>query len=836
MKKLINYFFICLSLTIPSSVVAQIVPDTSLNTESSTIDSINELRQRIEGGAIRGENLFHSFQEFNVGEGLEVYFANPAGIENIFSRITGSNVSKIFGTLGVEGTANLFLMNPNGIVFGQNAAIDVGGSFIATTAESIKFKDGIGFSATKPLAKPVLTVEIPVGLGFGTNSSPIQVKGSGHSIVDTFTFLPYQNILSSDGLKVKPKQTIALLGGDIILDGGNITAESGQIELASVANGEVKLNKNNTSWNFNYENINSFGDIQITNRSSVNTSGFGDGKISFHGDEIEVSFGSIVMNQNQGSKPSQAISVNSRKLDINGVSENGDFRTSFGSIAAARGKSSTIKINTEEFFLRNGATLGTATYGIADGGNVVINAIVSVNLYGAWLSPLAPTASFLTAQSKGQGNAGNISIATKTMNVSFGAAVGSLALGSGNSGNLTINATDSISIVGDTDPNALMNNSDVFVATTASGNAGFLQIDTARLRIVDGGRINAASLSSGSSGKVVIDAVESIELIGGSTDFNITGQISSSASRAEGFSRTLAILESLESPTGNAGGVEINTPKLSVSDNGEINVRNGGIGDAGSLQINSDLVSFDNSTVAASTISGDGGNINLNTDRLSLSNNSQISATAGGVGDSGNIDITADTILGFNNSDITANAFEGSGGNIEITTDTIIGLEARPSLTPDNDITADSELGIDGTVTINSPESNAEEDVIVSARELNLESYRELLKGSCLDPNRPERSELVYLGGGVPESPYNFFDDEDPIVTADEVPSEPKPNSKPSNRQTNNNVPPIWQEGDPLIEPNAVQTNADGRTFLVAVQEREISQPQVCTREAADLK
>jgi filamentous hemagglutinin family protein len=145
-----------------AAVNAQIIPDNSLGAETSRINpniTIKDLPStEITGGAIRGANLFHSFQQFNVDAGRGVYFANPSNITNIFSRVTGSNVSNIFGKLGVLGNANLFLLNPNGIVFGPNATLDLSGSFLATTANSIKFRDGREFSASNPESAPLLTV------------------------------------------------------------------------------------------------------------------------------------------------------------------------------------------------------------------------------------------------------------------------------------------------------------------------------------------------------------------------------------------------------------------------------------------------------------------------------------------------------------------------------------------------------------------------------------------------------------------------------------------------------------------------------------------------------
>jgi filamentous hemagglutinin family protein len=151
-----------------SPTLAQMVPDRTLGRESSVVtpDVLTErgLTNRIDGGAIRGSNLFHSFSEFNVKRGQQVHFADPAGIANIITRVTGVTLSNIDGTLGVLGNANLFLINPNGIVFGPNARLDIRGSFFASTSDRLAFKDGYVFSATNPEAPPLLTISAPLGL------------------------------------------------------------------------------------------------------------------------------------------------------------------------------------------------------------------------------------------------------------------------------------------------------------------------------------------------------------------------------------------------------------------------------------------------------------------------------------------------------------------------------------------------------------------------------------------------------------------------------------------------------------------------------------------------
>ncbi|WP_194198965.1 filamentous hemagglutinin N-terminal domain-containing protein [Nostoc sphaeroides] len=151
------------------------MPDNTLGRENSVVTPNANVRglpaTLLQGGAIRGVNLFQSFLKFNVGDGDRVYFSNPAGIQNILSRITGGDPSKIFGTLGVDGKANLFFLNPNGIIFGPNARLDVAGSFFASTANSFVFENGLQFSATNPEAPPLITVNIRPGLQLGGDRS-----------------------------------------------------------------------------------------------------------------------------------------------------------------------------------------------------------------------------------------------------------------------------------------------------------------------------------------------------------------------------------------------------------------------------------------------------------------------------------------------------------------------------------------------------------------------------------------------------------------------------------------------------------------------------------------
>ena len=290
---------------------AQIAPDATLGDKSSIVTTNVDINgipsDRIDGGTIRGVNLFHSFQEFNVDAERGAYFTNHAGIENILSRVTGGNISKILGTLGVVGgNANLFLINPNGIIFGPNASLDLNGSFLASTANSLIFADGTRFSTAPSQSAPLLTVSIPVGLQFGgaagaiSNQSQASPNGAENTLGDPV------------GLHVQTGKTLALVGGDVTLEGGNLTAKQGRIELVSVAgNSLVSLSPTEKGWVLGYEGVQNFQNILLAQRidssknmrSLIDVSGEGGGDIQVQGSYVTLTDGSQILAITQGAEP-----------------------------------------------------------------------------------------------------------------------------------------------------------------------------------------------------------------------------------------------------------------------------------------------------------------------------------------------------------------------------------------------------------------------------------------------------------------------------------------------------------------------------------------------------
>ncbi|MGF1989426.1 MAG: filamentous hemagglutinin N-terminal domain-containing protein [Nostoc sp. ZfuVER08] len=200
-----------ISILTSDACLAQIIPDTTLGNQNSRVMSGVNIKGNgadlIEGGVQSGTNLFHSFAEFNVNNGQRVYFANPTGIANILSRVTGNNPSNILGTLGVNGAANLFLLNPKGIIFGPNAQLDIQGSFLVTTANSFQFPDGSEFSATNPQAPPLLTMTVPVGVQFGSQQTA-SITNQGNLVAGKDLTLSAENLDLQGTLQA---------GGDLIL-------------------------------------------------------------------------------------------------------------------------------------------------------------------------------------------------------------------------------------------------------------------------------------------------------------------------------------------------------------------------------------------------------------------------------------------------------------------------------------------------------------------------------------------------------------------------------------------------------------------------------------------
>ncbi|HEY9604394.1 MAG TPA: filamentous hemagglutinin N-terminal domain-containing protein [Allocoleopsis sp.] len=750
-------------------ILAQIVSDTTLGNQVSVVrGNVNVQGQPadlIEGGVVRGTNLFHSFDQFNVGEGLRVYFAHPAGIETILTRVTGNNPSNIQGLLGVDGQANLFLLNPNGIIFGANARLDVRGSFVASTADALVFGNGFKFSATNPQVPPVLTINLPIGLQYGTQAGTIQVQASE--------------------LQVPEEKILALLGGNVTLDNGTLLAPSGRVELGGLAgSGTVAIKGNGGHLRFLFPNDVMRADVNLTNSSLVNVRAGGGGSIAIDAHNLNLRGESKLqagIDKGQGFIGARAGNIDIEATGITKLAEASVISSSV--LENAVGIGGNIRLTTGSLSVTSGSQLSASTFGQGDAGNIAIMVADTVFLDG----------SFSGARSSvglgARGNGGNINISTGSLSVTNGAALITTTAGrAGNAGNIIVTANNaSLDGVGSNQASSAVRSS---VATGTIGNGGNVKITTGTLSVTNGALLSASTAGQGNAGNVTISASDSVSFEGVGSN----GLPSAAASQV------------LEDAVGKGGNIKIAAGSLSVTQGAALSTNTRGRGDAGNISlVANDTISFDGvgssglPSAAASQVReeavGKGGNIRIVTRSLSVNNGAQLLVNAKGKGNggsvtiyaadtasfqagggvtvsslaaqAGNLNISANTLLmnqgrltaetgmgqgegganitldasklllmgneslisaeafrtanggninintgflivlppeGPNGSDIIANAVEGNGGKVNITAQGIFGIQFRPNLTPLNDITASSQFGLAGVVEINSPD------------------------------------------------------------------------------------------------------------------------------------
>lgn len=645
-----------------SSVLAQINADDTVSTQVNRSDNVTE----ISGGTTSGNNLFHSFQEFSVEEGSTAFFNNAESIGNIISRVTGETASNIDGSIRANGNANLILLNPNGISFGANARLDLGGSFLGTTADSLIFEDGTEFSASASDTPPLLTVSVPVGLQLGQNSGAIDVTGEGHELSLATTVFSHLNRDNLTGLEIEPGRTLGLVGNGITLSGGILTAESGDIKLGSVVEGTIGIELSERGWNFDYENVSSFGNIDLTGQAAVDTSGNGNGAIELQGRQISLYDGSVVLSQNLGERGGGDIEIKATEsLNLIGVEPEGIIASGLYSETIGTETAADIEVATRQLAIADGASIISTTSSSAEGGDVTIEAADFLRFVG--FSSLNPNIfSVVSVQTFGSGKAGDVNVSTKNFAALDGANISSVTgspQGTGTGGNIKVKASEAIELIG---ANAVtFAPSQITAGSGGPGNAGNVEIITSRLAVRDGGRVDASATASGNAGNIKIVATESLEVRGTFPGSINPSLITASANILDPALRSLFGLPDI--PTGNSGSIVLDTPRLDVVEEGQVTVRNDGTGDAGDLIITANSVELNSEGgLTAAVRQGDGGKITVNaTESIALRNGSQIANDNSGAGDSGEVILTANSLEIADGAFIsTATSSSGGGGDI----------------------------------------------------------------------------------------------------------------------------------------------------------------------------
>ncbi|MGJ5676276.1 MAG: filamentous hemagglutinin N-terminal domain-containing protein [Nostochopsis sp.] len=699
--------------------VAQITGDRTLPNNSNVTkegDTFN-----ITGGTQAGSNLFHSFQEFSLPTGDTAFFNNGTDIQNIVTRVTGGSISNIDGLIRANGTANLFLINPNGIVFGQNAQLNIGGSFLATTASSLEFADGTEFSAIpNNTATSLLTVSVPIGLQYGSNTGNILVQGSE--------------------LQVNPGKTLALVGGNLQVNGGQILAPGGRVELAGIAeNSSIGLNTDGSFISLSLPNNGQKKDVYLDNAAKVSVIADGDGSIAINARNFNLSGASTVQAGIESGKGS--VDAKALDIDINATETiNVDASIISNTVQTeAVGDSGNINITTGSLFLTSGGLVRTTTSGKGNAGNINIVAGDTV-LFDRMRSD-SNTGAISSVNPQAVGNGGDINITSGSLFVKNAAAVNARTLGQGNAGNINIVARDTVSFDGVSFNQENISGAATSVGSTtvstAVGNGGNLNITSGSLFVTNGARLIANTFGRGDAGNINIQARDRVVFDGYGSNGYSSGAVSSTENTGIGKGGNINITTSSLSITngavlgartrgqGDGGNIIVNAETLEVLNGGQIFTTSFSSGNAGSITLNiTDSITLAGTdptywkrleqytpvivpNVSSSsglfantsnTSTGQGGELIINTGKLNIRDQAQVTVSSAGSGVAGSLKVDADSIRLLNQGQISADT-RGGAGNITLRShDLILGKNSSITTNATGSNTIGGNINIDSDV------------------------------------------------------------------------------------------------------------------------------------------
>lgn len=659
--------------------------DSTSGTQVTTDISMPGLIQ-IEGGTIGDRNLFHSFESFSIDATESVYFINPSSIDRVFSRVTGNSISQIDGVLGSRGSdADLFLMNPNGVVLGATARLDLQGGLFITTADAIQFGDAGVFSAFDAESSPQLLTVAPSAFLFN------QLRpGSIESTAQNLTLLADQGL--------------TLLGGNVLLQGSRINHSQGNVEIGGISEvGRVELERDAESSRLSFGEDTNRADVSLDALSSIITLGGGSTRIyardlNLNGSGIfpllilqaipgttEIPSSEMTSGANVLLNVSRKASISNESLIATGIF-GGDERLEPGS-------SGNIEITAASIDIENGSFVAAVGVGQSDAGNVNLTATEAITISGRSPNGNAssvgsPTGVLPTIPTTGSG--GDVILRAPNISMSDGAGIAAInANTAGDAGNIRAIATDSFVM----DSGAFLRTS-----TIGQGNAGAINVSAENFVSISGMDANGNSTRVASS----------VDFVQNSTASRQGGEITISTGDAGivELSERALVLSNVEfGATGNGGNVRVNTGFLNVTSGAQLQALTRGSGNAGNVFIDvKEDVLFDGTTADSvfsdatvdefssaaltsveptePTSVGNAGNIKIDTNNLRVVNGARLSSSSTGQGSAGDISVTArgdvqfsgtnlsETLRSGAYSTINENAV-GDGGDLIISADTL---------------------------------------------------------------------------------------------------------------------------------------------------------------------
>jgi len=728
-------FFIIIFILFHAPVIPSVHADISLDGSMGSSGALGGPDYTIghDLGRLQGTNLFHSFSRFNVMTGESATFTGPNAIENVIGRVTGGASSSIDGLLrSTIQDANLFLINPSGVMFGPNATLDVNGSFHVSTADYLNLSDGGVFYAD-PARNSVLTVAPPSAFGFlGDSPAAITIDGSS--------------------LQVSEGETLSIVGGDIRISGGGLNAPEGRINIAGVASeGRVIPNESIQTPDLNVDGFEKLGQIDIQNNAAIDTSGSPAGTVVIRGGRFQIQDSSIESNS-FGIDSAGKISLQANAVTIEGSTIRSDTGDGSGgdihikaetceitkdagvfSITWDKGAGGRVTIEAEDALIEN-SRVTTDAYAEGSGGDILLktetlsienNSYIHTSAGGPGsggdvtitAKDLIVDDSLINTGTLG-GPAGDVRVDVSTVAVINGGSISTSGDISQPSGNIAITATDEISI--STAPTTLFLASSVYSSNFSGGDAGSIFVSTPRLNI-DTGSIYSSSWD-GQAGDVTIVAAHEMS-VSRPPDAVFGSYISSSSTNGKGGTISITTPEltldnsrlgTSPSETASAGhilldvgsltlinGASLNSSTYGAGQGGNITVSaseditihseslifrsgifgyTGGSGDAGTIHVSTPNLTINGGAISAFTLEEQGGaagEIHLNVGKISLTGGAEIASDTYVDGQGGSVSIVASdgvTISGGSESGLIkshiscATNGSGKGGDVSIST------------------------------------------------------------------------------------------------------------------------------------------------------------------------
>ena len=538
---------------------------------------------RADYGQQAGANLFHSFQKFNLRSDESATFSGPDFVQNIVSRVTGGDASWIDGTLRstIQG-ADMYFLNPAGVMFGANASLDIGGSFHVSTADFLRLGENERFY-TLPLESDVLSASAPAAFGFlDGDAGKISAEGMGELSTDLWgedfdNWRDWKNANPDffSGLETPEGEAISMIGGDVEITGTfyhdpsnplitntpvgkSLSAPYGRISLAAVkSEGEVRLTESGV--NVSAEQL---GDIRVAEGAKLTVNSSGGETFPYVG---RTGAGSVFVR-------GETFVLDSAQIASQAVAEDGQV----------------IDIEADNVSLQNEARIAANTFGTGNGADV--NIIASENFEITSKAKIF-NGSFYTGNDKAS-DGGRLSITAKNISVSDYSRLGGEAYGQGKGGDIILDASESVHIsdhawlstsattwstgqAGNisvkTPTLTLESLAKIKSQTEGAGEGGTVEIHTESLQITDGGEISVRTQGAGNAGNVTVSGPD--PLSGKDLSSSVTLSGTGSAIRADATSK------------GKGGTVSIAAKELSLAENATIVTSASDTGNAGDIAL-----------------------------------------------------------------------------------------------------------------------------------------------------------------------------------------------------------------------------------------------------------